>query len=154
MRYETTVAPPRWLNSLMFVVFVACLVGAVFAWLQEGPVWGKLIATGVALVMLPLVDVRGRITVDDEELTLAVGMWFRKRIPLTEITSVELTRAAPMDFGGYGYRSLAGGEAGFLFAAGPAAKVRATEGRSVVIGAPDADRLVEVLGGRQAPKDP
>lgn len=145
MRYETTVAPPRWLDRLMFVLFVAGLVGAVFAWLQEGPVWAKLLATAAALVVLPLVGVRGRITVDDHALTLAVGPWFRKRLPLAEITSAELTRAAPMDFGGFGYRSLGGGEAGFLFAAGPAAKVRATEGRSVVIGAPDADRLVEVL---------
>ncbi|WP_197320736.1 hypothetical protein [Saccharomonospora sp. NB11] len=153
MHYETTVAPPRWLDRLLFVLFVACLVGAVFAWLQEGPLWAKLIPTAAVLMTLPLVGARGRITVDDHALTLAVGPWFRKRLPLAEITSAELTRAAPMDFGGFGYRSLGAGEAAFVFAAGPAAKVHATEGRSFVVGAPDADRLVAVLSERVTEDD-
>ncbi len=132
----------------MFAVFVLCLVVTVFVWLEEGPLWGKLAVTAMCLALLPLLSVRGRIAVDDHELVLAVGSLFRKRLPLPDITSVELTRVAPMDFGGYGYRPLGGGDAAFVFQAGPAAKVTLRDGRSFVVAAPDADRLVDILRER------
>lgn len=155
LRYEATVAPPRWHDRLMFAVFVLCLVVVVAVWLlADGPLWAKLLTTAVCLLTWPLVSVRGRITVDDHVLTLAVVPLFRKRLPLADVTSVTLTQADPTnDFGGYGYRPLGGGEVGFVFAAGPAAKVVLRDGRTYVIAAPDADRLVETLCERRVPDD-
>ncbi|MGW9476571.1 hypothetical protein ACWGRK_00220 [Saccharomonospora azurea] len=152
MRYDTTVEPPRWQSRLMFAVFVLSLGVVVAVWLPaDGPFWVKVLTTAVCLLTWPLVSMRGRITVDEDTLTLAVVPLFRKRLPLAEITSVTLTRADPMnDFGGYGYRPLGGGEVGFVFVAGPAAKVALRDGRTFVVAAPDADRLVEVLSERSA----
>jgi hypothetical protein len=134
----------------MFAVVVLCVVTVAAVWLvADGPLWGKLLATAVLLAMWPLLTMHGRVTVDDDVLTLAVVPLFRKRVPLADVVSATLTTTDPMnDFGGYGYRPLGGGEVGFVFVAGPAAKVVLCDGRTFVVAAPDADRLVAVLSER------
>ncbi|MFC4004469.1 hypothetical protein ACFS2C_18345 [Prauserella oleivorans] len=150
MHYDRTVRPPAWLDRLNRAVFVLCVSGSVALWMAAPePLWARLVATVLIVGIGGVIGwVHGRVTVDDRALTLAVVPLFRRRISLDRIVAVETVHADPVrDFGGYGYRLMGSGLVGFVFQAGPAAKLSTRYGRTYVVATPEADRLVELLRG-------
>lgn len=154
--YEAWVKPPKWdIPGQTLSLFVSSFL-ATLVWLISDDSVGMLVVNIFFWVMCLACWVfylaRCRITVDDDTLVLEVVPWFfRRRLPLTDILSVELTPTDPrqeLGMAGCGYTRKGEDLVGYIFTGGPAARVATRDGCTYVISAPDADRLVAVLRER------
>lgn len=150
-RYRATVSPPGWLLLVFWAVFALAVVISGLLWWTQGGEYPVVCAVGTALLLGstgPFVGYRGRITVDDEVLRLRAVPFGRASVPVRDVVSVEPTEVALWrDVTRIGCR-VDGDTVWFVFRSGPAARVRARDGRTYVVVAPDADRLVAALRTR------
>jgi hypothetical protein len=103
------------------------------------------------LLYIRLVTVRLLTEVRPGELAIAMaGLWRLRRVPLSEIKSVEsITHDPARDYGGYGIRSTRAGKA---YVAGGSLGVRITlaSGEKLVLGTQRPDELASVLRAQAA----
>jgi hypothetical protein len=105
------------------------------------------------LVYFRLITVRLVTDVRDSELLVAMrGLWRKRRIPLSEIQSVEEIGFNPeRDFGGYGIRTTRT-ETAYVASGTRGVRLRLSSGVNVVVGSAKPDQLAGVLKGRPTEK--
>ena len=93
------------------------------------------LAVLVWLVFIRLVTVRLAVEVRESELRIRFkGMFFRRRVPLSEIATAEAVRYnAARDFGGYGVRSTGNGRA-YIASGSEAVECHLRDGSVVILG--------------------
>ena len=84
--------------------------------------------------------------VRNSELTVTLrGLWRARRVPVSQISSVETIRYDPeKDYGGYGIRSISGGTA-YLADGKHGVRIRLSDGSLLVVGSQRAADLAAVL---------
>jgi len=105
------------------------------------------------LVYLHLVFVRFVTEVRPHELLVSMrGVWRSRRITLTDIRSVEVTRFNPTrDFRGYGIRATRQGTA-YIAGGNEGVRLELTSGATVIIGSQRAEELAEAIRRLIAPQ--
>ncbi|MGC7094194.1 hypothetical protein ACPZ19_05985 [Amycolatopsis lurida] len=150
MTYRTTLLLPGWAAWFLRAVAAGCALLSVALWLIAGdePVPCAVATVVLLAVAIPLASACGRVEVDAEQLRLVVVPLFRKTLPRSEVTSVELSEVDPWrEFHGFGYRLRGGGLVGFVFRRGPAVRLTTRDGRTYVISDPAAEDLLSALRG-------
>jgi len=126
---------PAAMLALAAVLFVPALAGGDGLPAVLGLVTMLLATAAVALFA------RLQVTVDSRGLRVisTLGRIPLKRIPLTEITAVEVAQLRPLEWGGWGYRVMPGRSA-IIVAAGPGLIVTTTKGKqfAVSVASPEA----------------
>ncbi|TCP49346.1 hypothetical protein EV191_109168 [Tamaricihabitans halophyticus] len=149
LRYERAgLRMPKGIRIAMYGMLALCVAITVAVWVAGGEDTVDAVIATVVLLVVPLgcLAVRGRITVDEDALVLAVRPVFRKTIPLREVVAVRVGEVHPLrDFGGSGYRVRGGGRIGFVHEAGPSVEVTTEAGKTYTISDPAAERLAAVL---------
>jgi hypothetical protein len=98
------------------------------------------------LVYFRLITVRLVTEVQNGKLTVALqGLWRSRRVPLTDIHSVEVATIDPVrDYGGYGIRSTRQGKA-YIAAAKTGVRLTLASGEKLVVGTERPEELVTAV---------
>lgn len=126
-----------WLSVALLVAVVA--LSALWQWLPAA----ILLAAAVIAAASALV----RVVVDDSGLSLVwFGLpWFRKRIPIEQITAAGSRRVAAFaEFGGWGYR-VRPGSRGLVLHSGEALSLRLRTGKEFVVTVEDSAAAASLL---------
>ena len=152
--YERQRLPRR--RTAVMLVIPPCGMLAVVLWqVVLGHQWGKLPMTNGRLIgwtiflwiiYFRLITVSLITEVRDGELILTLrGLWRGRRLPVSQISSVEkITYDAEKDYGGYGIRSIRGGTA-YLADGKHGVRINLSNGSLLVVGSRRAADLAAVL---------
>src|SRR5579862_9341095 len=146
---------PRRRTALMLAI-PPCGMLAVLVWqVAFGHQFGKLQMTNASiigwtvflwLIYFRLITVSLITEVRDRELIVTLrGLWRARRVPVSEISSVEtITYDPEKDYGGYGIRSIRGGTA-YLANGKRGVRINLSNGSLLVVGSQRAADLAAVL---------
>ncbi|GIE99700.1 DUF1648 domain-containing protein [Paractinoplanes rishiriensis] len=141
--FSTTLRAPL----IMAVTLVAALPIAVFAALAQPVLWPVLAVVLAAGLMFG----RIRVTADTRGLRVVAGLIGVpvKRIPLSDITGVEVADINPLEWGGWGYRVIPGRTA-LVLRAGPGLVLHLRGGRRFAVTMDDPRTPAALLTALQA----
>ena len=133
-----------------------CAMLVIVLWqVMLGPRWGKYSISNGSIVgwtiflwilYFRLITVRVVTDIRDHKLIVALrGLWRARRVPASDISSVEAITFNPeRDYGGYGIRSIRNGTA-YLAGGNQGVRVHLKNGSLLIISSQQPARFVEVL---------
>lgn len=128
------------------VAVLAAMSIGLLIWQGTSGATVPLLLVTVLLALFCFTCTRANITVDRRGLTVASPLrWPSWKIPLSQISAVELIRVDPfVEFGGWGFRMGLGG-VGIVLRKGQAIRVRKTDGSYFTVTADNASKGAAVL---------
>lgn len=135
------------------LLLAGLLIGPLVAW------WlGLLLAAGAALLATAT---RFRVTIGPMEVRVhgPLAGWPRLVVPVDTITRARTSKIRPLDFGGWGLRTVPGtGATAVVTRSGPALELRRTDDTKVMVSLIEAEEAAAVLSTlldrRASPPDP
>jgi hypothetical protein len=136
------------------IALALVMVGVVTAVVLDPPEttdeWVAIALGGVLVVMLWFVKLE--IVVGETAIDVRLFGPFRRRIPLRDISQVEVADYRPLrQFGGWGWRFGRGGSRQYAMAGSRAVKLTLNDGKEIYLGSDDLDVLhAEIENARAA----
>lgn len=143
---EVSYRSSQWLLALWLILPLHGALVAVLTWFTPSPAWVKMLVLGLPLLILVVL---GRLVIELSGGILHwrygfVG-WPRWRVAIDEIVELKLTRGPPAHAG----IQFKGKQRVFTAALGsPAVELSLRDGRRVLLGSPEPDRLARFIQAR------
>jgi hypothetical protein len=148
--FRESLSPPLWAEALL-VGLITAMSGLLLYQVVTGSMVGpnpapnQVYAAMVALLSFIYATFRRlEITVDGEGVTLSYW-WIRRVVPFGDVSSVELTKVTPSDYGGLGLRYSTRGDEAFSNRFGDAVRVNRRNGAPVVFTPMNPRRTLDII---------